>query len=102
MENNLEALCKKMISDIQKESDAITKQLKDFYDANKNNADVKTLTENTFQEQITEFKIKYLNRSAGILSPKGEDFEFIALDNICSEKLYAIVDNFVNYIDRLS
>ena len=98
MENSVDSLCVEMIKNVQKESDNITKQIKNFYIENKKN---KELTENTFQEQITDFKSKYLNASAATILPKGEEFDFIELNNDCSKKLKIVVDEFVNYIDSL-
>ena len=75
MENNLDSLCAEMVKNVQEESDTITKQIKAFYTENKKNKDVKELTEKCFQEQITDFKSKYLNFYAGILRPKEDKFE---------------------------
>lgn len=95
MAHHLDNLCFDMVDGIQKESDIITEQIDTFYKENKD----KKLTENKFQEQIVEFKIKYAYSLAGLVNTTTN--EVIAINTECSEKLKGVVDNLVNYISNL-
>ena len=95
MKLELKALCDEMLSKVQVESDKITKQIDAFYQENKD----KELTENTFQEQITEFLRVYENSLAVLINT--DTNQFYQIDSECSEKLKTIIENLKNYITDL-
>ena len=95
MKLELKSLCDEMLSKVQVESDKITKQIDIFYLENKD----KELTENTFQEQIDDFRHTYENSLAVLINT--DTNEFYQIDSECSEKLNTIIENLKNYITDL-
>ena len=91
-------LCNDFLYTIQKESDTITNQINIFYEENKDNESIKHLLYNNFQEQIEDFRLKYVNTFASITDKTNG---FISFYPECDKKFKVIVDNLLNYIENL-